>query len=345
MNTLRTEFDPNPSPASSSTPPQALSQTPSPAQSAQLAAPPLARSATLPRELVHRVSPAEVLLTDLRPAGEHAFAAAAFWPRSHPTFDRAGDGRHDPLMVAETLRELGICIPLQFYRVAPDAHFLIEDLSFDLDPGAEPRARHAGSEIVCAVQADRIRPAGKVPPRSLHLAVEFTSAGARFARAEGTARILTPAAYAAIRGQRPAEAGFAEQPECEAPDRHRLETPGAARVGVAQDADVLISVDRAGAVRLTPADPYHPFFFDHPCDHMPGMVLLEAARQAAAWRSPGPAPRTVSCAVRALHFTEPNPPALIQCTLGADACEFEIRQPSGSTAHGVLHFQRSGHST
>nr|WP_248002016.1 AfsA-related hotdog domain-containing protein [Streptomyces sp. RPA4-2] len=28
-------------------------------------------------------------------------------------------------------------------------------------------------------------------------------------------------------------------------------------------------------------DTAHPTFFDHPVDHIPGMVLLEAARQAA----------------------------------------------------------------
>lgn len=319
-----------------SAPAPAPSDVPSPAHS-------LDRSATVPRETVHRTSPAEVLLTDVRRTGEHSFTAAAFWPRSHPTFDRAGDGRHDPLMIAETLRQLGICIPLRFYRVSPDAFLLIEELSFDLDPAAEPRARHAGSEITCDVRADRIRPAGKAPPRSLSLAVAFSSAGVRFARADGTARILTPAAYAVIRSHRPDAHGT--DADAQSPDQHRLEAPGAARVGVARDADVLISLDQAGALRLAPADPYHPFFFDHPCDHMPGMVLIEAARQAAAWRSPGPAPRTVSCAVRALHFTEPSPPALIRCTVGADACDFEIRQERESTARGVLRFQRPIHST
>ena len=249
-------------------------------------------------------------------------------------------------MVLETLRQLVICIPLRYYRVAPYARFLIEGLSFGLDPGAEPRARFAGSQIACDVQADHIRPAGKAPPRSLHLSVAFASAGVPFAHAEGTARILSPAAYAAIRGAQPAGEEPAESAESAEPaETAEITAPGAARLGVAQDADVLIGVDRAGAVRLAPADPFHPFFFDHPCDHVPGMVLIEAARQAAAWRSPGPAPRTVACAVRALRFTEPSPPALIRCAVGAGGCEFEIRQPSGSTARGVLRFQRSGHST
>src|ERR1700759_4802429 len=94
----------------------------------------LSRSALVPRDLVHRIAPAGVLLTDVRWSGGDDFLAAAHWPRSHPTFDRTGEGRHNPLMVAETLRQLGLCVPLGFYGVGPDAHFLIERPALDLDP-------------------------------------------------------------------------------------------------------------------------------------------------------------------------------------------------------------------
>lgn len=35
-------------------------------------------------------------------------------------------------------------------------------------------------------------------------------------------------------------------------------------------------------------DQAHPFFFDHPLDHVPGLLLLEAAVQIAQMRTPGP---------------------------------------------------------
>jgi hypothetical protein len=51
--------------------------------------------------------------------------------------------------------------------------------------------------------------------------------------------------------------------------------------------------DGADFVSLLVVDPTHPFFFDPPCDHVPGMLLLEASAQlstlTAAWvaeRSP-----------------------------------------------------------
>lgn len=58
---------------------------------------PLSWSRTVERELVHRTSVAEVLLTDVQPADTaHVFRAAASWPRAHPTFpvtDRSGTAR------------------------------------------------------------------------------------------------------------------------------------------------------------------------------------------------------------------------------------------------------------
>ncbi len=303
---------------------------------------PLNRSTPVRRELVHRTALAEVLLTDVRRTGEHQFTAAAQWPRSHPTFDRAGDGRHNPLLVAETLRELGICIPLQYYAVAPESHLLIGELEFSIDPAAEPRARYGGSEITCEVRADRFRPVGHSPPRSLGLTARYLADGREFAQAQGIARILSPAAYRAIRGGDgtliPAPA-----PAPSSSPATALTRPAPDLVGVTQAQDVLIGADWHGRVRLLPADPYHPFFYDHPSDHVPGLVVLEAVRQAMAWQPAGAPARMVSCELRALRFTEADPPARITHTVAAHtgagrSCEFEVWQGDAMTAAGSLGF-------
>src|SRR4051794_39910354 len=90
--------------------------------------PGLSWSGTVPREMVHRSSLAEVLLTDVRPDRRGGFEAAACWPRSHPTFPRDGSDLHSPLLVVETLRQLGIYLPLRYLAVHPTAHLLITDL-------------------------------------------------------------------------------------------------------------------------------------------------------------------------------------------------------------------------
>ena len=350
-----------------------------------LAHPALNRSALVAREFVHRLAPSQVLLTDVCATGRDEYRAAAQWPRAHPTFDRAGNGRHDPLMVAETLRQLGIYLPLRFYGVAADSRLLIEELRFTLNPDTEPHARYAGTEITCTVHADRGAPGGGDDAgdgvghgvghgtsaagaehdaaqgrhaesqhthgghggpgchdehcahagaeslgrlRNLGLRIRLSAEGREFARADGVARILSSAAYRAVRsraqGTAPSES-----------EDMRLTTVDPGRVGATSPQDVLVAVDARGAVRIAPADPYHPFFYDHPSDHITGMILIGAVQQTAALQANEPRLRLRSCTLRALRFTEPGPPATVEI---GPAGRFEIRQRGTVTATGEAKF-------
>jgi len=337
-----------------------------------LAQPALNRSALVAREFVHRLAPSQVLLTDVRATGPDEYRAAAQWPRAHPTFDRSGNGRHDPLMVAETLRQLGIYLPLRFYGVAADSRLLIEELRFTLNPDAEPHARYAGTEITCTVHAERLGHQGghahahpdggsrQVAPgdhgpgsdsahaahaspashvsrgdadgagrlRNLGLRLKLSAEGREFARADGVARMLSPAAYRAVRSRTQGESA----PE----DANlRLTAVDPDRVGALWPQDVLVAVDGRGAVRIAPADPYHPFFYDHPSDHITGMILIGAVQQTAALQANEPRLRLRSCTLRALRFTEPGPPATVEI---GPAGRFEIRQRGTVTATGEARF-------
>ncbi|HEV2638080.1 MAG TPA: ScbA/BarX family gamma-butyrolactone biosynthesis protein [Actinocrinis sp.] len=309
----------------------------------------LNRSTLLARDLVHRTALAEVLLTDVRPDREHTFTAAAQWARSHPTFDRAGDGRHNPLLVAETMRQLGICIPAQFYPVPPGARFLIEELAFSLDAAAEPRAGYGGSELTCGVLVDVLQAGSAGMVQRLRLTVRYHAEGREFAQADGIARFLPPAAYAAVRSRR---CGISAMPlQSLSPESQTSKTPTPAvhltrpatadptLLGLARHQDLLIGLDSDDRIRLVPADPFHPFFYDHFSDHVPGMVLIEAVRQAALHRAAAPGWRMAACALRALSFTEPDPPAEIVCAVTGSVADFEVRQFGAATAVGSLHFE------
>ena len=101
--------------------------------------------------------------------------------------------------------------------------------------------------------------------------------------------------------------------------------------------DVLIGFS-GGATVVGPADPRHPFFFDHASDHVPGMVLLEAARQAAAVASGGLLLRPRAGRLNAVRFTEFAPPADVVCVPHHRTCVFGIRQGPARTAFGVLEY-------
>ena len=159
-------------------------------------------SATVRRGLVHRAAVAEVLLTDVRAGGNGVYLVAAQWPRAHCTFDRSGDGRHGPLMVAETLRQIGICLPTLYYGVTADEHFLIKDLAYRVDPDREPRAGYGATDLICrAVADDVLRHPKTGTVRGLRLTVAFQADGVGFAKAGGRARFLSADLYIQLRGR------------------------------------------------------------------------------------------------------------------------------------------------
>lgn len=283
--------------------------------------------------MVHRTSTAEVLLDDVRPRGT-GFEAAASWPRSHPTFPHDGGSLHSPLVLVETLRQLGIYIPLSYFRVSPASHLVVTDLYFDIDPATEPQADYGGTDITCRIGVPAVRRSSSGAVTGLRLAVDFLTAGSVFARAGGGMRLLDEGRYAAVRGSgirvadRFPDVGAAPE---------GLIRPEAAQLAVAGPRDVLIGL-RGEAAVLAPVDPRHPFFFDHASDHVPGMVLLEAARQAAAVASGGVLLRPTAGRLNAERFTEFAPPARLVCLPHHRTCGFGIRQGQTRTAFGVLSY-------
>jgi hypothetical protein len=301
-----------------------------------LAQHPSHRSALAARGFVHRLAPTQVLLTEVRPTGPDEFRATARWPRVHTAEGALVDARHDPLFVAETLRQLGIYLPLRFYGLTAESRLLIEELRFALEPAAQ---RASGSrpqrplEIVCVARAVRRNAGGsaKEHMRSLEMTVRLEADGREFAHADVIARVLYPAAYRAVR--RNAVDGLERRRYRDAPES--LVPVDAARVGAVRPRDVLVAVDGRGAVRIAPADPFHPFFHDHPSDHITGMTLIGALQQTAALQANEPRLRLRSCTLRALRFTEPSPPPTVEI---GTAGRFEIRQSDTVTATGEAHF-------
>jgi 2-oxo-3-(phosphooxy)propyl 3-oxoalkanoate synthase len=293
---------------------------------------PLSWSRTVDREMVHRASVAEVLITDVLASGGDSFEAAAHWSRSHPTFPRGHDDRHNPLMIVETLRQLGIFIPLRHYAVPPRTHFLITDVSFALDPLVEPRAGYGATEVTCRVSVDNLRMGTRGGISGMRLRSVFSAGGRSFAQAEGGARFFDGHRYTSLRGPRTSLAPWT--PTRSAAARAR---PVPEHVGVASPQDVLLALQR-DSVLLDPVDLRHPFFFDHKTDHVPGMALVEAARQAAAVISGGRLQRPVACRLRAARFTEFTPPALVECTVRDRTCVFRFHQYDTQTAVGVFRY-------
>lgn len=282
---------------------------------------------------MHRKAIAEVLLTDAQALGDGCFLLAAQWPRSYANSGDGSDERHDPMLAAETIRQVGLYICQRFLGAPGTSRPVIRSVGFRLDNGAEPVVGYGATDVLCRAEVYDVRHADDVPwPVAVSVRIELSAAGREFGSAFGRVRVLSDEEYETLRGPY-ADAGPVPD------DMHWRPSP--AEVSVPSPGSVMLVRDPSGSLLVAPADLRHPRFFDHPSDHVPGMVLLEAARQAACLA--GASPRRLSgCHMQALRFTEWNSPAHIACGPAEDGWAFQVTQDGDTTASGTLTFATSG---
>ncbi|PBC39659.1 A-factor biosynthesis protein [Rhodococcus sp. ACS1] len=223
------------------------------------------------RRYVHRQAVAEVFLTDcVELPGPNAFAVAAQWPRLHG-FYRARDGLYDPMLLGETLRQAAIYLAHSRYRVPLNRRFIMQDLHVRAHLDALEVGAAAADVTATATLSDLVY-RGEVLS-SFRVELRFWLAGRGIGSASGVAAALPLSAYTRARW------GTAGP-----------QTPGPARCGTAITPAVVGHVDDQHVVLGRQAAPgewelrvdvTHPVLFDHPLDHLPGMLLLEALRQSA----------------------------------------------------------------
>ncbi|SEL54020.1 A-factor biosynthesis hotdog domain-containing protein [Streptacidiphilus jiangxiensis] len=132
---------------------------------------------------------------------------------------------------------------------------------------------HSGAWDLTALVRLDLEPT-RGPLRGFTLEALLSHDGVEFARCTGHASVVSDAAYRRLRGPR-----LAARPTAASPAAGLR--PTADQVGVRDACDVLLARTPEGRLRLHVEDDGHPVWFDHPSDHVPGMVLLEAARQCS----------------------------------------------------------------
>ncbi|MEU6996326.1 ScbA/BarX family gamma-butyrolactone biosynthesis protein [Streptomyces sp. NPDC046465] len=227
----------------------------------------------VPQEFTHKLDRSEVLLTGWAPAGEDRVTVTARWPRTH-SFYAPVAGRHDPMLLAETLRQSIPLISHGLYEV-PLGHQLIwQHFTYEVAPGA--MWADGPMDIELRITCDDItRRGGRLA--ALTMDIEILRDGLHLGSAHTRFSSHAPSIYRRLRGDRCTVSS----------DVAPLPLSGA--VPVVPPA--LVNREHADDVVLSPTavpdqwrlrvDYAHPILFDHPVDHAPGMLLLEAARQAA----------------------------------------------------------------
>lgn len=275
---------------------------------------------TVPKEYVHRACVAEVFLTGCVADKTDGFSLTGQWPRAHTLFTTAeGDG-HDPLQVAETFRQTGMFLAHSELGVPLSHRFVMWDLSYTTHPenmgiGLTPTDFRLDAR--CTEITWRRGVAG-----SLRLDLSIHRDGALVAHGAGSFSSVPRGVYDRLRANRKPWAGAAFTMDgCRSP----LAPPA---VGRTSTRDVVLSAtDTPGRWLLTP-DLTHPIYFDHPDDHLPGMVLLEGARQAASAALAPKRLKPASASVEFFRYAELDRPCWVEVARvspeNADAMTVEV---------------------
>jgi 2-oxo-3-(phosphooxy)propyl 3-oxoalkanoate synthase len=242
---------------------------------ATTAAPPI-------QTLVRKDKSDEALVTEWRELPDLVQEVAATWPQRHSFYT---EGNHyNPLIFTESLRQ---ALALLSHRVhsIPLGHRLgWEQITSWILPSALD-VQTSATKVTLLVSHPSItrRRMGSV---YLVSRIDAVSNGRRIGGAEVRYSAHPPAIYDRLRG-----------PYASAKDAFskaiRLTAPVApALVGRSDARNVVLTPTEHPLSWQLRVDTSHSVLFDHPHDHVPGMVLLEAAAQAAQATQPTPVAAT-----------------------------------------------------
>ncbi|MET9887088.1 ScbA/BarX family gamma-butyrolactone biosynthesis protein [Streptomyces sp. NPDC006430] len=286
----------------------------------------------MPKEFVHRAAVAEVMLTNWERKDDTRFRVAAQWPRSHSFFTPI-DGHYDPLMAAETIRQVGYLLAHAEFGVPFGHQFLLWDIELAVHP-EHLEVRQTPASLDMEVTCTRIKRRGSGDLVGLRYEVAVLRDGHLAATGGVSFTCTNSAAYQRVRGEHALNGDQQPLP---------LTAPAAPQsVGRTSPVDVVLSpVAEPNRWRLR-VDTRHPVLFDHPVDHVPGMLLIEAARQAAAGALGATSLLPLAITSDFKRYVELGVPCVI------DAALVPVRQPDGRrtvlvTGHqeGVLCYSAS----
>ncbi|MGW4357302.1 ScbA/BarX family gamma-butyrolactone biosynthesis protein [Streptomyces californicus] len=280
---------------------------------------------------VHKLRGEEVLLTSWLEASPNQYVVTARWPKGHDFYRSAG-GSYDPLLLAETVRQTVPLLSHAVHDVPREYKQAWEDFSFAVEPLASLVTTGEDEVRMVVSCSDVIRRGARFAGMTMDIDVYL---GKRLMGIAHTRFNNQPAAiYRRLRGSY-ADLDAAQEgclPVGPPVDPHR--------VGRDRVEDVVLSPalggERPGRWLLR-VDPSHPVLFDHVVDHVPGMLLLEAARQAAHDVA-GPGAAVIGMKTDFIRYVEFDAPTVVVAGEPVSAGTGRRRIPLRVEQHGVQVF-------
>jgi len=231
-------------------------------------------SQTIARELVHKRSIAEVFITSVTTTPA-TWICHAQLPRRHSFHtDTTGEqsAYHDPLLVLEAFRQACIAASHASYDVPLDARYTVRYYELSILDLATLKCgpQALDLELDIAVR-NEFRRGGDGPVQGLDVAAVVIHEGKKVMELSGAFGWMSLAKWEAFRGGASWDAGAQASPA------------DPQIVGRTRPENVVIGepVPLGGSAASAPivVDVSHPTIFDHPLDHLPGGLMIEACRQ------------------------------------------------------------------
>ncbi|WP_237720288.1 ScbA/BarX family gamma-butyrolactone biosynthesis protein [Streptomyces xiaopingdaonensis] len=251
---------------------------------------------SVPRRLVHRDAVSEVLLTGFR-RSSGIFRVGVQWPRGHSYYGAVAGRWHDPMLFAEGIRQVGLFLAHQELDVPLGSHFVTDNTWFTMTEKGARLADGPANIVLEVAFSEVVRRRGSVTAYAYD--VTAYRDGERIGAGHLSAQVIADRIYRRLRGDRLGARPPAGVPSAVSP---RL-------VGRSTGFDVVLAPGTPTVLRV---DASHPVLFDHPVDHVPGMVLLEAARQKALAELGRPEGLLTDCAAAFTRYVEFNSPCLVK---------------------------------
>ena len=232
---------------------------------------PRSPKAEVNRELVRKAIPTEALVTGWEDVSDRTQKVTVRWPGEHP-FYRQGD-RYSPLLVTESIRQALALLTHTAHGIPLDHRLGWELLQSTLDPrGLHTEDGPVEVELFVTHTSVNRRRLGSVHMSSW---VDVLRDGQFLARAKLNYTTHPPTIYNRLR------ASYSDAREAFARALPVTEPVPAELVGRSSERDVVLTATDTPHTWQLRVDTGHSVLFDHPHDHIPGMVLLEAVGQVA----------------------------------------------------------------
>ncbi|MDT9695515.1 ScbA/BarX family gamma-butyrolactone biosynthesis protein [Streptomyces sp. P17] len=268
----------------------------------------LSPEASIDTRLVHRTHRKDVLPTGITKLDDRHYTVSTRWPADHRRFTDE-QGNFLPSLVIESIRQAVILVAHDGLGVPLGHQFLVSAAHHRVDPN-RLLAPEAPARLDLDVSIHDLKHRRGVPS-SLEARVVLRVDGEIIGTGGGDCSVMTAEVYRRLRRGRTETAWTAA---LAAP----LPAPVPVHsVGRTHDCDVALAPGDEPGHWLLRADVSNELMFDHPNDHMPAMVLLDAAQQAAHIVFEGRPFLPSSCVVSCSRYVEFDSP----CTVRADLKE------------------------